>query len=390
MKSIPKLPRIFLSLSILLVLFISACGSSSPTSISACGKFDPTPTGNAGDLAKMANDIINKPIGVGQIKQLSPGDPHCRVIVFEEVHSSVTGQVEIALMLNRLYERHQLRSIGLEGAFVGKPLDASWFRSSPDFRAYDDIREREDVIVQMLEKGEISSSEMMALVYSDMKVAGIEDPNEYNSDKLSSDASSAADVYLFEIASQKMTPSQTDACNNLTGQAQIDCVIGTNPWVKQKYALINDTTQILSFERWFQILDEIKQKAVDDNISISPDEQANLQALRNFFEIADQRSVTMANNTLKLLKSPSSNGLVAMTIGAQHIERVAELLKQAKVSFVVIAGNSFLANDGEKGQLSDEAYSRKTLSPPLSVDPSGMLGSFLERRSSNHHWSVQS
>lgn len=372
MKITPKLPQLLLNLSILLVLFISACNGSGPSAT-------PTPTLiPGGDLAKIASDIINKPTSVGQIKQTFAGDSHRRVVVFEELHSSLTGQVEIALMLNRLYERYQLRSIGLEGAFVGKQLDASWLRSSPSFHAYDDIQMREDVIVQMLEKGEISSSEMMALIYEDMKVAGIEDPNEYNSDTLTPGASTVLTVYLAKIAWQGMTPDQQAQANTLSGQAYVDYIIGTDAWAKQEYDSINDQTKILSFEEWLQILKEIEDKASSVQADITTDDQANLQALRNFYNLADQRSKTMVTNTLDLLKS-SSNGLVAMTIGAGHTKLVAQLLTNANVSFVVIAGNS-LVNYTEKGQLSAEAYDRKASSPPLSVDASGMLGSFLDNR----------
>jgi hypothetical protein len=41
------------------------------------------------------------------------------VFVFQEMHSSILQQAQIAAMLNRLYEHFGLRAIGLEGACQG-------------------------------------------------------------------------------------------------------------------------------------------------------------------------------------------------------------------------------------------------------------------------------
>jgi hypothetical protein len=347
----------------LMLLFLAACGEST------------TPQPKPISIQQIAENITKD---VGTVTQISEkGDPHRKVIVFEEDHSSRAGQIEIAVMLNRLYENYGLRNIGLEGAFVGETITAPpWLQSHPSFKAKQPISHREDVIAQLLEDGAISSSEFMALVYQDMNVVGIEDSNEYNGDTLTSDAADSVYIYLYEIALQGMTPDQQTACANQPNDQVFDCVIATDSWAEGIEKQIQDPT--LSSETWLQILDEVKSKA--DSIvpsgDLTADDQANFQALQNFYEGASQRSQTMETHTLDLLRK-SSNWLVAMTIGAAHADEVAQLLTNANVSFVVIEGNS-LAHNLQNGDLSDQAYSRKASSPPLSVDPPGTLGSFLD------------
>ena len=64
---------------------------------------------------------------VGRILQVVEGDPQRMIFVFEERHDSILLQVEMAIMLDRLYAGYGMRHIGREalGADEG-PLDLSW------------------------------------------------------------------------------------------------------------------------------------------------------------------------------------------------------------------------------------------------------------------------
>jgi len=307
-------------------------------------------------------------------------DPEKIVFVFEETHDSPAGQIEIAIMLNRLYEDYDLRHIGLEGAITADGvLDPTWFRFPPPFRARDPIRTREDVIVQLLGDGEISGAEMMALVYNDVEVVGIDDEDLY-AVKYPEEAATVPTVYLYLIAIPGMTNSEIVKANNLIEQEKIleavEFIISTDPFADEMYNRINDENVIISDKEWIEILDEIEAKAIEVGAELAPEDKTGMEALKEFFRVTYQRSETIAAHVLDLLET-HPEALAAMMIGAAHTERVAELFTDAGVSFAVLRANS-LAERREEGDLSFEAYDRKLLG--LSVDPPGSLGALLDGR----------
>ncbi len=298
-----------------------------------------------------------------------------RIIVFEEVHSSPSGQVEIATMMNRLYEDYNLRQIALEGYFTDSPkLDYSWLPEFPPFLAKQPIREREDVIVQQLQDGEISSGEMMAAIYSDIVITGVENESEYSYDPPDS-AWNAPIFYLYQIAAPGMTNDEVDKANGLISDKKIlealEFIISTDEWTNQEYAKINDDKTIISAEGWLSILDEIEAKAA--GMDISDDDKKAMADLRKFYDTASQRTETMVKNTLAI----DSDAPIAMVIGAAHTELVVKQLKEQGVSFAVVRGSS-LANNLNKGDLTWAQYNRKTANQ--SIDLPGTLGAILDGR----------
>jgi hypothetical protein len=297
--------------------------------------------------------------------------------VFEETHDSPAGQIEIALMMNRLYERYGLRDIALEGYFKkdGK-LDASWLPKDKPFTVGQSTREREDVIIQFLQDGEISSSEAMALIYNDVVVTGVEVPEEYNYE-LSDSAGSAPTIYLYLSAAPGMTPDEIDKANGLLDAKKIlegvEYIISTDDWTNKEYALLKDKTKIISAESWLTILDEIEAKAISVGAEIPTEYKQGMSDLRKFYETASQRSKTMVDNALAIA---SPNAPIAMVIGAAHTELVVDLLTKKGVSFAVLRSNTL--NNTENGDLSSEAYDRK--SRQLSIDQPGTLGALLDGR----------
>lgn len=306
------------------------------------------------------------------------GDPQRIVIVFEENHGSVAGQIEIAMMLNRLYERYGLRHIGLEGYFAteGK-LDTEWFRDTKRFVALQPIREREDIIAQLLEEGEINSSELMALVYDDVEVVGIENETEYLVEPPDQDATT---IYLVQIAVKGMTQEELGQVTTLLDSKKVEeainLAVGTDEWTKEKYVKLQDTTHPPSCEEFIQIAGEIEARASQVNAAIRDEDRNNLRELRLFFEMCSQRSKTMVKHTLELLQQHPV-APVAITVGAAHTQKVVELLRAKGVSLAVIRGNA-LAENRENGDLHIDAYLRKTLSQ--SIDPAGKLGALLDGR----------
>lgn len=352
----------------------------SPTALS-------TPTSPPPPTASVTVEAIAEEIaaGIGTVKQVSVGSPDEIIIIFEENHLSPAGQIEIATMMNRLYKNYGMRQVALEGYFKesGK-LDASWFQKLPPFAAKEPIREREDVIVQLLQDGEISSSEMMALTYNDMVVTGIEIPAEYNNVEYPDD-DSAPILYLYFIAYSGMTNDEMDKANELINAGKsleaVEFVVNKDEWTSKEYALITDNTKIISADEWLKILDEIEAKANDplfvmqSKVDFSA-YKPGMDNLRKFWETASQRSRTMVDNTLEI-SGMSPNVPVAMVIGAAHTELVAKLFTEEGISFAVIRGSA-LEKGLRNGDLSNAAYDRKN--KKISVDPPGSLGALLDGR----------
>ena len=98
-------------------------------------------------IDKIAQEVAE---GVGQVHQTNPEGTRGPVIIFEEFHTSRAGQLEIAIMLQRLHQRHNMKKIGLEGAIQAtRPIDAAWFHSIGGPTAK---QAREDIAVRMLAK----------------------------------------------------------------------------------------------------------------------------------------------------------------------------------------------------------------------------------------------
>ena len=96
---------------------------------------------------------------MGKVMQIVDGDPKRVIFLFEERHDSILGQMEIALMLHRLYEKYGLKHIGLEGHPVEKgPLNLAWAHIKPYYLPAQKITNREDVIATTLKTGEIGSA----------------------------------------------------------------------------------------------------------------------------------------------------------------------------------------------------------------------------------------
>jgi hypothetical protein len=360
----------------ILTIIASACAPKSQDSTTASVESTSAPIESITTPIKPIADEIAK--DVGKVMQFNEGTSGQQIIVFEETHDSPAGQVEIAIMMNRLYENYGMRQIALEGYFKQDgQLDASWLPKDSPFAAKQPVRVREDVIAQLLQDGEISSSEAMALIYNDMVVSGIEIPEEYNYE-LSDSAGSAPIIYLYLIAAPSMTNDEVDKANELLNADKIlegvEYIISTDEWTSKEYALINDDTQIISAEGWLKILDEIEEKASSVGADIPADNKQGISDLRKFYATASQRSITMVDNTLAIAPP---NAPIAMVIGAAHTELIVDLLTKQGVSFAVLRSNAFDKNL-ENGDLSSEAYDRK--SQKLSIDQPGTLGALLDGR----------
>jgi hypothetical protein len=331
----------------------------------------PTPTPPAPGPAsaqplEVANNIV---VGFGKVKDSGTGENGGAVIVFEENHASRIGQIEIAAMLYRLYAKHHLRQIALEGALESNgTLQASWFQSLPDRAA------KWDVAVRLLQEGEIGSAEFMALVAPRVSVHGVEKEEEY-SVSVSKEAELAPGLYLGAITAKTVSPDQLQAAGSLLQQGRqkeaLELIAKSDPWIKQAYLRL--TASETSAEDYLILLKDIDEKASHVGASIPDATRSAFRDLQHFFEVASQRSDTMAANTLSLMKG-DPNTIVALTVGAAHTSKISRLLSNAHVSYAVVSPESLSEND-PTSSLSADASDRKNQG--LSVDAPGLLGTIL-------------
>lgn len=328
-----------------------------------------------GTLAQMASDVSN---GAGKVIAAGNGGPGRKVIVFEETHVSRAGQIEIALMLLRLYNKYDLRHVSLEGAMLDEvSLPPKWFHELSAVPT--SKRAGHEIAVRMLKDGEINCGEFASLVMPDLQVKGNERAEEYNVE-LSDKASRAATAYLISIAEKALSDSQLQKVKQLLTEKKseeaTDLLFNSDPWIRTRYEKLTSKTNITSTEESVKTLQEIEAKAKDIGANIDQENKSGLQEMINFFNTATKRSCTIMANTFAV--SDQTGGQpVALIVGAAHTQRIVELLKAGDASYVVISPDS-LASGSDTGLLTTAAYKRK--SKLKSVDRPGLIGALLDAR----------
>lgn len=379
----------FTVLLLLITLLVTGCPKSAPTTSTTPPATSPPPTATTTPppttpeptpvtLQEMAEAVAD---GVGEVMSIIEEDLEKVVFVFEEVHNSILGQVEIAIMLNRLYEDYGLRHVGLEGYTADNaPLDLAWAYHEPYFQAGDLITNREDVILQRLADGEISDAEVLGLLYHDAVIHGIDDPVLYAYD-LPAAAQSAVKLYIYNIAIRRMDETLFNAWQALYEQEEydeaFDFAMSVDDDAAAMWARWNDLDVVIQESEVPDFVDTIKAEAAEVGLDMGAEIEANLDTLRAYYaDYVIPRSEAVAANMLALVDAYPGD-LLAMIIGASHTDRVVELLTGAGVSVAVlraVSQPSALA----AGMLSGEAFERKAQG--LSVAVEGQLGAILDGR----------
>ncbi|MBM9519868.1 hypothetical protein JWG39_08565 [Desulforhopalus vacuolatus] len=292
-----------------------------------------TPVEKQGDIESVAKEIAE---GVGNVGNIYSDGEKGQVFVFGEYHTSQIGRLQTAVMLDRLYRKHNVKIIGLEGAMqTAQPISGDWFHNAGGDAAK---TRREEVAVMMLSDGEINSAELMELVYSNVEVYGIELPDEYG---VTLDVERSPRImYLIAIAEKySFSQAQIKEINDLIGQEKItetfELMLNADPWTKKYYAAINDGSYTSTRELVEQI-DEIKERAHELNVQIDTKVAEEMEETRKFFDVASQRSRTMVDYVAENLIAKASGNPVAMIIGAAHTKEVLEELKTNNLSYAQI------------------------------------------------------
>lgn len=394
--------RFYLAILLILIISVSGCveqeqppiplnESDCPVSIPQSSQDENLVSGDA-----LASNIS---AGVGKVSASVDGDSEKKIIIFEELHNSRAGQIEIAIMLNRLHD-NGLKTIALEGFSTDDDLHPQWFHNLSNTSV------KQEVATQLLKKGEISDAEFIALLYPDVKIYGVENAEEYNV-RASEDPSF---YYILAIGFTNLSQDEKRKASQLAKEnvtEYIKFVINARPCTKKWYEHLTNKSRIFSIEEEISVLEQIEkaadkvgayeERSIWDKLSelwdaivganiveakIDYQERAYFKELLKFYRTASKRSETITANTLNLSKS--ANAPIALVIGAGHTSKVSKLLKNNSATYAVITPNSLTETKKDISKLNSSAYDRKLKN--LSVDEEGMLGSFLDRRSELKDW----
>lgn len=316
--------------------------------------------------------------GVGTVVEVHDNGSGVPIIIFQEIHTSVVGQVEIAIMLNRLYRDYGSTEIGLEAAF--SDLDGSWYHALPS------TPERQaEVVSRLIAEGEINSAELMTLVHTDVKVHGIEDEFQYAQAEETSTGSGSI-IFLLYFALSQMTAEQQAESDDVYEKdgldAYLDFIFQFDEWSGERFENLTGCDNS-SAEHIIDVVDEIAARAEREGYYDAPDFDEfhlGMELEREFYVLASERSETMVQKTIAIAENVSAP--LPIIIGSAHTELMVELFAAEGYSVAVIQSASYPAtcDNTDAAVLSSFAYDRK--SNQLSVDAAGGLGSFLDARTS--------
>lgn len=334
----------------------------------ACSKKTPERSMKPAELAAIAAAACADDCAAGEVLNAKLGPP---VFVFEERHDSRIGQLQLALAMNRLYHGQKLRDIGLEGLlFDSGGIDASWARSLQrgDQAAF------ERSLVQLLQDGEMSAVEFMALLHSDVSVHPLESPSDY----VSAPEVDAYGRLLYEIAARSLTMEQmqrlqeyNERLRTLTGaerekvaETAREMIESADPWVKGVIAKLEGDHPTL--EEQMQLYDEVVKRAESLSIEIDSGQKAAIAAYREFLVARERASTTMAEAASRMAKE-SKQRLVAMVIGAAHTATVLTQLNLGKRQAIALSPLA-LKNKDDTGSLTNEQFERKSKRKSVNKD----------------------
>lgn len=314
--------------------------------------------------------------GVGAARKVLKGTKGPPIMILEERHDSRAGQIQHAITLVRLHDRHGLKHIALEGYLKERPeIKTDWFTRAARELGEED---RDRVAVRLLQEGEISSAEFMILVYGDVSLHPIETIGEY-SVELGEDATRAPLLYLLKIAQQslrqehipKLQEFQADI-GKIEGKEKhkkttemFDYILSADPWAQAKAKLLQDTDSIrvMSAEKQLATMEEIDNRAKELSIEFEPDEKKAMEHNLRFLRERIAASKTMVLSVGEIADRQDAS-VVAMIIGAAHTEKICEMLSTSDRPFAVVTPLS-LKEYEEKGDITWDMLERKYKRLPI-------------------------
>lgn len=331
---------------------------------------------DASDMRAFRDMLAGVTAGVGAVSETGAGSDAPRVCVLEERHASVAGQLETALMILRLHERHGLRHVALEGLTADQPFPATeWYRR---LGGPEDEETRHEVLVGLLRDGELSAAELIAVAFPDVTVHAADDPAAY-AVGVTQTASKAPVTYLYKIALKSVRPEHAARLRRFSRQHRVaqmvEFVISLDGWARERHELMKRAPRRESVEQRLRELKEIEARAAVTGAEITAEDRGAMAEARDFFEAGHRRSEAMARAVREL--APVAP-LVALNLGTAHTEVVSRLLADAGITYGVVSPAALNGGAGP-GDIGEESFERK--GKALSVaGAGGGLGSLLDGR----------
>lgn len=310
----------------------------------------------ASDMQAFRDMLADVKAGVGVIPEIRAGSDAFRVCVLEERHTSVAGQLETALMMLRLYERHGLRHIALEGLTADAPFPATeWYRQ---LGGPEDEETRHEVLVGLLHNGEISAAELIAAAFPDVAVVAADDAAAYAIEETQA-GSAAPTAYLYKIGLKSVRPEHAARLRQLSRQHKVarlvEFVISLDGWAGERYGAMKSAARRASVEQRLRELKEIEGRAAFTGAEITAEDRAAMAEARDFFEAGNRRSEAMARAVRELA---SEAPLVALNSGTEHTEAVCRLLADAGLAYAVLSPSA-LYEDRGRGDIGEEGFGKQ-------------------------------
>jgi len=302
----------------------------------------------ATDPGAVAQTIATQ-FGIVRAKSVTGKGP--AVIVFEESHVSITGQIEQALMLTRLHDQFSLHDVVLEG-YNGNDLEdhARKVRETIGKRSSSSV---ERVAATLVREGEISAAEFMAIVYPDVRIvkgesAGGATPEEdeqtfefYLSSRplfaliaINHQAITGPEAEHFFAALKPLLPVDSPA--KVESLIKLcEPVIQKDVWTRvRNETLFPKGESILSIEDQIAATGDVRTEAK----KLPPNLATLAESADGFERILKARqkaSAEMVKSSIDLAAKGHSQ-VIALVIGAGHTTGVASMLADAKVPYAVI------------------------------------------------------
>jgi len=353
-----------------------------------CGGMDSIPQDQHEYSDELSIDKITHTVcrDVGIVTRISGGDNGPLVIVLEENHTSIVGQIQNALTLFRLHDKYGMKDIALEGYLIeGKKIDTNWYNNA----AGDNQESKIQVAVRLLKEGEISCAEFMKLIYDDIILHPIDKIDQY-SVELDDEASKAPMIYLAKIAQLSLRQEHVPKIEQLQAEIEklkgeqkqkkvnelLDYILSVDPWVKAKDNILHkqDMRGVMPLRQMLLLVEEVNDRAKELAIPLGPGEKEAMDRNLEFWRARLKANETMIRATGKVANE-SGAPVVAMIIGNAHTEQISKLLKKASRPFAVVSPLS-LTRSKNTSDLTWDMLNRKY--KRQSVYTGGFTGALLE------------
>ncbi|HUT36263.1 MAG TPA: hypothetical protein VNE39_22435 [Planctomycetota bacterium] len=316
----------------------------------------------------------------------SRGTKGAPILLLEETHTSRAGQIQSAVVLLRLREKHGLRHIALEGYLrERRAIKADWFAAA----AGGDGERRARVAARLLKEGEISNAEFVALAYDDVGLEPIETQAEH-SVTMEAEAAVAPFTYLIRIAQTSLAERHVPKLQQfnaelgkLEGEAKqkklsemLDYILAADPWTDARAKAMRDVeaARKLSAEQHLARVEEIVERARTRSAELSAEERRAMEANLAFWRGRIAASRTMVESAGRIADQAGVS-VVAMIIGAAHTQGMCRMLREQGRPFAVITPLALL-NREEASDLPWEMFERKE--QRLSVYSEGFMETLLK------------